>query len=261
MPITSINGTQYYFEISGKGKPIVLISGYGADHTYWQQVAPALAKDHQVIQFDNRGCGQTKDGGGELCSVTMAQDTWALIQMLGLIKPNIVGQSMGGTIAQQLAMYHGDALGRLALLNTAARWRLPMLKWFQYWLKAVKSADSKMLNDLVLIVGFGQEFLQNSSRVEAFLALVNSTPYPQSYRDALRQYHVLESHDARAGLHTIKNDALVMLAKEDCIAPLCDAQQLVDSIANADLLTIDGGHSSCFDQPEVVSQHLLSFLR
>ena len=260
MPNITINGAQYYFETQGKGKPVVLIAGYGADHTYWQYVAPVLAQRHQVVLFDNRGCGQTQDQNNELSSVEMADDVWQLIQTLGLHKPHIVGQSMGGTIAQQLAIRYGDNLGRIALLNTAAKWRQPMLKLFQYWLKAVEKADVKMLNDLVLIIGFGQAFLQDSNRVEAFLTMANATPYPQSYRNAMRQYRVLESHDAIGELVTIKNDAIVVLSEEDCIAPLCDAQLLVDHIPNADLITIKGGHSSCVDQPEAISKVLLDFL-
>ncbi len=260
MPFAVINTTRYYYELHGQGQPLVLISGYGCDHHYWQYVYPKLAEHFQVLIFDNRGSGQTEDDGSELSSTNMAHDTAALIDALQLKKPHVVGQSMGGTIAQMFAIHHGDKIDKLALLNTTAYWRKPMLMLFDQWLQHVKDGDIHALNDLALLIGFGDQFLQDNDKVSAFLEMANNLPNPQSYRNAARQYQVLAEHDARKLLNAINNESLVVLSEEDLISPQCDAQFIADHLAKAQLKTIAGGHSSCNDQPSTVIETLKNFL-
>jgi pimeloyl-ACP methyl ester carboxylesterase len=88
-----VNGASIYHEVRGEGPPIVLISGFTCDHTLWKPVVKLLAKHFQVIRFDNRGVGRTKDHAKILSAELLAEDVRGLIHALGLKKPHIIGQS------------------------------------------------------------------------------------------------------------------------------------------------------------------------
>ena len=109
-----------YREI-GEGSPIVLITGYLASMDNWApSFLDALAAHHRVVVFDNAGVGETAPLPGTLSISGMADQTSDLISTLGLHRPAVLGWSMGGMIAQALAVRHPDQVGRLVLAATQA---------------------------------------------------------------------------------------------------------------------------------------------
>src|SRR3990167_4083066 len=127
MPNITVNNVNFYYELHGKGQPLVLICGYTADHSYWLPILNALNQHFQVLIFDNPGIGQTTDDGSELSAELIADDIVALTKALNLKKPHILGASMGGTIAQCVASRHPQIVNKLVLLVTSAKWRKAML--------------------------------------------------------------------------------------------------------------------------------------
>ena len=107
-----LNNANFYYELHGKGHPLILIAGYSGDHLVWMPLLENLSKQFQVLLFDNRGVGQTTDDGRPLSAELMAQDVVALADALDLKKPHIVGQSMGGTIAQRVATHHSEKINK-----------------------------------------------------------------------------------------------------------------------------------------------------
>lgn len=109
---------EYY--VLGQGKPIVLISGYAANVGSWnRKFLLSLAEHNQLILFDNRNIGGSYNKSAAYTSKDLAEDTYNLITHLHLYKPAVIGISMGGMIAQQLAVLHSDEVSRLVLINTA----------------------------------------------------------------------------------------------------------------------------------------------
>lgn len=261
MPCCQIDKTNYYYELHGEGHPIVLISGYGCDHTYWQFVYPALAKYFQVLLLDNRGTGQTQDDGSTLTSSTMADEVVMLFKALGLSQPHIVGQSMGGTIAQMVAIRHGNDIDKLCILDSTARWRKPMLIGFQTYIKLLEQGLIDDAINLSFALCNGESFLRDETRVSAFLQRIKNNPYPQALTDTKRHQSVLEEHDSTKQLNKIDNETLVLAAKEDAIALNCDTEAMAKGIKNAILKIITGGHSSCNEEPQQVIDSLLAFLK
>jgi pimeloyl-ACP methyl ester carboxylesterase len=103
----------------GTGPPLVLIMGYGLTMEGWDpQLVHALAAHHQVVMFDNSGIGQTRLLPVPVSIDDMADQTSALISTLGLGRPEVLGWSMGGTIAQALAVLHPAQVSRLVLCAT-----------------------------------------------------------------------------------------------------------------------------------------------
>jgi len=118
MPKTTCNGIELYYEIHGKGKPLVLISGLRYSLWQWHKMIPILAEYFQVITFDNRGVGQSDKPAGPYTAQMLAADTVGLLEALNIEMAIIMGHSMGGFIAQAMALGFPQRLGKLILCST-----------------------------------------------------------------------------------------------------------------------------------------------
>ena len=118
MPFAKINGIDLYYEVHGKGPALVLAHGGGGNHLSWWQQVPALSKTCQVITFDHRSFGQSRDlpdGPGPRAFV---QDLTALLDHVGIQKAAVVGQSMGGWTVGGFAATHPERTSALILCDT-----------------------------------------------------------------------------------------------------------------------------------------------
>jgi len=107
------------YRVVGNGPPLVLIMGYGWTMEGWDpRLVHALARHNRVVMFDNAGVGRTQPLPAPLTIDAMADQTSALIDTLGLGRPNVLGWSMGGMIAQALAILHPAQVRRLVLCAT-----------------------------------------------------------------------------------------------------------------------------------------------
>ena len=117
----NVNGINLYYEIHGSGRPIVLLHGGLMHGGLFGPVLDMLAKDHKVITPDLQGHGRTADIDRPIDIRFMADDIAALIDHLGLDKPDVVGYSLGGGVALQVAVRHPDKLRRLVLVSANIR--------------------------------------------------------------------------------------------------------------------------------------------
>jgi pimeloyl-ACP methyl ester carboxylesterase len=118
MPKIHTNGIDVYYETHGAGKPLALIAGLGYGLWLWHKMIPGLAEHFRVIAFDNRGAGQTDKPDGPYDVHMLAADTAGLLDALAIPSAAVVGHSMGGFIAQELALVRPDLVGRLVLSAT-----------------------------------------------------------------------------------------------------------------------------------------------
>ena len=169
MPTININGVDIYYELHGQGDPLVLIAGYTCDHTFWNAMLDELAGKFRVLIFDNRGIGQTKDNGASFTLEMMAEDIVALIQQLGFLNPHILGQSMGGAIAQMIAKKYSDKINKLIILNSAAKFNTRTVKALESLLNLRKKDVSiDLLIEASMPWFFSSEYLTKSENISAF---------------------------------------------------------------------------------------------
>lgn len=261
MPKININNAEFYYELHGQGEPVVLISGYGANHLFWFPILPLLSQHFQVLVFDNRAIGQTIDNSHfPLTAEFMANDTMALIKELGLKKPHIVGQSMGGTIAQNIAARFPTLINKLGILNSSAKWRQAMLRglWSMWLIRKANNFDCWFETNLAWV--FGEEFLQNSEQVENLRLTILNDPYPQSVENQERQYAALTEFDGRAALKNITAKTLVSYGTQDIISLPSESKEIAENIMQAKLIEFDCGHGIVAEVPHELARTLIDFL-
>ncbi|MFI5488428.1 alpha/beta fold hydrolase [Micromonospora echinaurantiaca] len=116
-----VNGVHLYYETHGTGRPMILLHGGLGSGEMFGPILPTLAEHHQVVAVDLQGHGRTADIDRPLDVTLMADDVAALIDHLGLDKPDVVGFSLGGGVALQVAIRHPEKVGRVVSASANIR--------------------------------------------------------------------------------------------------------------------------------------------
>ena len=106
------------YDLRGRGSPLVLIQGVGVGRWGWEPVADRLARRFQVITIDNRGIGASDTPPGHYSTRMMAEDVLAVLDHAGIRRASLIGTSLGGMIAQELALAHPERVDKLVLVAT-----------------------------------------------------------------------------------------------------------------------------------------------
>jgi 3-oxoadipate enol-lactonase len=261
MPHAQVNGIELYYEVAGSGNPLLLINGLGGNAVDWEPLLPALCERFRVIAFDNRGVGRSSAPPGPYTTHEMAGDAAALLEYLGVPRTHVVGSSMGGMIAQKLALAHPERVDRLVLFATFARPRRAIM---DSWLTFLVQTEERGL-DLTgpalwgLPWLFTPQFMAQPERVEEALAW--QEPYPAPLHGIAGQAEAVRSHDTLDRLPRITAPTLVLVGAEDVLTPVYYSQELAAGIPGARLQVLaHGGHAALWEDPETGIEALLTFL-
>ena len=261
MATIQINNVEIYYEQHGHGEPLILIAGYACDHLFWSAILDHLKPYFQVFIFDNRAVGQTKDDGRSFTLEVMADDTIALIEKLGVARPHILGQSMGGAIAQIVARKYAKKLNKLIIMNSSAKFNTRTLLAIENLLTLRKENIS--LDHLInasLPWFFSSHFLDDKEKIARFKEALQNNPHPQSIQNQERQFKALLEFNSRNWLHEINIPTHIIAAEDDIVDLVSESHQLITGIKNATLSIVPGGHSSPIEQPEKVYKLIVDFL-
>ena len=261
MPTIEVDETHFYYELYGEGKPVVFIAGYTAAHTAWLNQFDPFSQNFQVVLFDNCAVGQTSDNGELLSIEIMADRTMGLIDALSLENPHIIGHSMGGNIAQMIAIKYPEKIDKVVIMNSVSKWNVVTVKAFDSLL-SLREMDAPIDCQLASAMPwyFGSEFLGDVKKIELFSELVVNNPYPQSLPDQIRQLHALKQFDGRNAINTISVPALVVSGEEDIVALPEESKTMAEAIPGATFLSLPGGHCSILEQPAVANKKIMEFL-
>jgi len=230
-----------YHEAHGKGDPLVLIAGLGNDLSSWALQAPEFGKRYRVISFDNRGSGHTDALDLPYSIRMMAEDTAGLLDALGIEKAHVLGVSMGGYIAQELAIRHPDRVRSLVLATTSVGPYLLKISVLQAWAREALAGMSPMTSfQIMLPFMFNDRCFEDPGVLEMAVGTIaghSSTP-PHILA---RQMTACVEHDARDRIGRICAPTLVIAGKEDPFVPFSLSEELATSIPNARLRVLDGG--------------------
>lgn len=257
-----INNSNYYYELHGKGDPLVLISGYGCDHFFWTPILDNLKKQFQVLIVDNRGIGQTRDLKEPISISSMADDMVALTQALNLKNPHFVGHSMGGAIVQSIGSRYNKEIGKLGILLSSAKIRQATLLGTQSILEMRKSGMSfdSIFNAMLAWV-YGEKFLQGKKNIQLLKSYYLENLYPQSIEDQERQFQALRKFDGREDLKSIQSHTLIVHGTQDLIVLPYETEYMAAHIPNAKLVKLDCAHGLIAELPEEISKLLIDFFQ
>ncbi|NOZ95358.1 MAG: alpha/beta fold hydrolase [Acidobacteria bacterium] len=262
MPSMTVRDIDIHYEIYGDGAPLVLIGGLGLDVASWGPQVTALARRFRVVVFDNRGVGRSDATEPPYSTAVMAEDTAALLDGLGIGRAHVLGVSMGGLIAQELALHRPDSVEGLILAATAGRiaprGRHAIDSWRRLVLEGVDRET--ILRDQLPWV-FSDRFLGNPDQVSGFVATVLSNPHPQPAEGFVGQAMACLRHDALARAAGIRARTLVVAGGDDILIPARSSAELADAIPGARLLVFDEApHAFPMESPDRFNEAVLYFL-
>ncbi len=263
MPLVDVGDTSLYYELHGQGHPLVMIRGLGSNADHWYSQLPALATQYRVTIFDNRGIGRSSDPGGQFSVAMMAGDTLGLLDALQLERPHVLGLSMGGMIAQELAINHPDRVHGLILACThpgSEEQVRPALEVENLFLEMVHEAtpESKAAAAPTL---FDPKNLAEKPEVAQEYAQV-SLKHPAGAEILTKQWNAVQDHDTHDRLADITAPTLVLTGDADVLIPPGNSDILARRIPGAKLVVVPGGgHQILVERPAVCNQIILEFLK
>jgi pimeloyl-ACP methyl ester carboxylesterase len=262
MPTVRVRDLDMFYVDVGAGPPVVLIMGFGGDHLAWGLQTPAFAASHRVIAFDNRGAGQTGTPDVPYTTAMMADDTVGLLDALGIARAHVCGVSMGGMIAQEIALRHPARVATLQLHATLGRPDAYMRALVAAWRRLRPAADREdWIRTMALWLFAACTYEQRPEFVELVVQNALMSPYPQSLTGFIRQGDAILAHDTLDRLAQIRCPTLVSVAEDDILVPPRFAHELARRLVGAELETLaDAGHGYFWERPEAFNAMCLDFI-
>lgn len=239
---------------------VVLLHGLGGDAGFWAAEQQSLARHFRVLAVDLRGSGSSPSSDGPFSIQDLAREVVGVLDAAGIDAAHVVGFSMGGLVAQAMAVEYPARVCRLVLAATFATTNVQA----RLFLHAVGSvyrggASAKQMFELVLPWLFSSRFLSDP-RAAPYLDYPEDADEEQPREDWLKLLDAQLAFDGQPRLLSIKAPTLVIAGEEDRLASLADAEQLAQGIKGGVLQVLQGGHLMNVESPEAFQQALVSFL-
>ena len=253
MPIIKAGDININYKVEGTGEPLIMIMGFGAGMEGWDSQTPFFAKYFKVITYDNRGAGKSDKPKGPYTTAMMAEDAVHLMDSLGIGKANVMGASMGGLIAQELAINHPEKVNRLVLACTFARLAMADPE-------GAKSTDTpEERQKRVLSLAYNKPFYRFF-----YGTLAKFRSIPQDSPEAMGiegQNAAVSTHDTVDRLASIRAPALVIVGTGDRLVSPSASEFLAGKIPDARLVKIEGGsHVFNVENKNEFNREALKFL-
>ena len=265
MPTAKVGDINLYYEVHGKGAPLVMIMGYTLRGEHGAELRDKLALEYRVIVPDNRGTGRSDKPEMPYTARMMADDVAGLLDVLGITSTSILGYSLGGMIAQEFALNYPDRLNNLILAATHCGRAKAVLPTPDDLALLFNPELAKMTPEeatrALLPLTWDKEFVaNNSSVIERFVA--TSCECPITLQAIASQQNALFTHNAYDRLPGIKAPTLVIVGSNDRLTPCENSKMLAGQIPDAELVMIKGATHGVFlaDPTGQVGEIILDFM-
>ncbi|HEX9776444.1 MAG TPA: alpha/beta fold hydrolase [Actinomycetota bacterium] len=259
MPHARSGDARIAYEVAGEGEPLLMIMGFATDARMWMFQLPALTQRFRCITLDNRGVGGSPYVPGDLTLEQMAADARAVLDAEGIGRAHVMGISMGGAIAQHLALDSPDRVDRLILAATWCRANpyLPRMASVgrtllrdsgQAW---VVRASMLWLFTPRFLLEFG-EALDQIERIAADMGMQPAV-FDQQVEAILR-------HDTAGRLASLTVPTLVLTGERDIFVPTELSVETAEAIPGAELVVLPGGHAFNVEHFAEFNEAVLRFL-
>lgn len=258
----TVDNIELYYELHGGGTPLVLLHGLQGDLSNFAGLIPALAKQHRVLAFDQRGSGWSDKPAQPYSMALYADDCARLMDALGIEQAHVLGMSMGGMIAQEFALRHPHRLRALVLgCTTPGGAGAPKLEGEarQHTYETADLAPEERARRLAK-AGFTEGFLDANPQVlEALIAARRQRPLDVAALQ--RRMAAIDGHDTYDRLEAIQAPTLVVTGRPDNIIDPDNSRILAQRIARAKLQILEpAGHLFWMERPRQTLDCVLAFL-
>lgn len=246
------DGRTLWARQEGSGPDVVLIAGIGDDHGVWDPVFDQLARRHRVTAFDNRGVGRSAIGEGPITIEAMAADVLGLMGALEIERAHLVGSSMGGAIAQDLALTAPEAVASLVLVGTWGERDEHLSRAISHIGHLLGTIEDPVeaFDAVALWAYSGQAHADGTVGRLLDAALASDSP-DQSLEDFERTAEALVGHDPGTRLEGIVAPTRVMVGSEDRLCPPRLGRRLAELIPGSSLQVLpDRSHQPFQEDPD-----------
>ena len=263
MPIAKLDHINLYYEIHGRGEPLLMLTDLGDDIQTWQFIISNLSKHFQLILFDNRGSGRSDTPNNEYSIKQFAEDSIALLEFLNIPKVHLLGHGMGGFIAQEIAIQHPERVLKLVLECTSPYSAIRNNQLYRVFEELIeKDLDKSLWYKSYYYWIYSHKFLEDSEFIDALIQFNLNYPYAQNKIGFKRQIEAAAVFDSRTRLSKITAETLVIIGEEDILIRAKDAEKLYQGITMASypVFIENCAHSIHNEDPKTFVHTILAFL-
>jgi pimeloyl-ACP methyl ester carboxylesterase len=262
MPHVDVNGERLYYETTGQGPPLALIRGLSRSLRFWGPFVDELKAHFTLVLYDHRGIGRSPIAARDFRIKDLASDLASLLLAIGVERAHVLGLSLGGMVAQRLALDHPHRVDKLVLASTTAGGvqsrfpRVDTLAFLALTNRLPVATDAKMQAPRIV-----------SPRAARARPEIASSWIPHLEAEPLDGNVVF--HQALAGalhhvyhrLSTLAHETLVITGTADRLIPAINSRRMATRIPRARLVELPGlGHDIVAEEPALVADHVRRFL-
>jgi pimeloyl-ACP methyl ester carboxylesterase len=265
MPLTNANGIELYYEVHGEGEPLLMIMGLAHNSLSWKNSLPALAKHFKVIIFDNRGTGRSSKPDTPYSIDIMAEEAKDVLDAVHVDKAHVYGISMGGMIAQRLALKYPNRIKSLVLGCTSPG-GINQVQPDTEVIMTLLSGASIPTTPLETAWGFvpilfSNYFIENhrDTIVEHIETMIE---IPTPAHGFMQQFQACLAHDTFEELDKITIPALVIHGDADRLIPVENGRILAEKIKDSELFIVPGvGHLYVTEAQKAVDDKVIDYIK
>jgi len=267
MPILKLADAEIYYEVHGEGAPFLFCSVTGLDHQAWKfHQVPEFSRDHRVIVFDYRGTGKSSKTVQKYSIKMFTDDAAALLDHLNVEQAIVCGHSMGGVVAQLLALDHPRKVKKLILASSGAAHPGAQGIPLAMCRDMVRKGFEDYIREHTIETGWTKEFVEkNPALIEKFLQVRMSGIAP--LENYLHFVLARQAHDHTGRLKEINVPTLVLVGDDENHGATDNthwaaAHHLAQEIPNAKLVVLKGeGHHYLATNPAAAHEAIREFIR
>ncbi|GAA2354248.1 alpha/beta hydrolase [Saccharopolyspora halophila] len=246
------DGTSLAYQVEGDGLPLVLLAGQANSHRWWDEVRYDFRATHRTITVDYRGTGDSGKPDKPYSTPGFAEDVIAVLDELGIETADVYGTSMGGRIAQWLAINHPERVRKLVLGCTTPGGANAIERDDEVR-RLLVQPDAHALAKVVLELMYSPEWLADHDGPRNVLGDRRMPAY------AMRRHRIASSeHDAWDELPRVRAETLILHGDDDRLTPVRNADLLAERIPNARLHVFPGARHAYFHEARATASKLVT---
>jgi len=249
VPYVNKGRKRIYYETRGQGEPLLLLMGWQGNRTWWpESLLSRLEKHFLLILMDHRGTGLSKDPLGFYSIKGLAKDATLVLDHFGLSSSAVLGVSMGGMIAQAMAIHFPDRLKKLLITSSSAK--VGLIRGLnkeqqQAWLTYLRKRD-RGLQEFIMDLLFSTDCKgDDNHHIKSFISRTRQQRTPA--RTVIKQFMAVQLFDSRKKLKHFHKPTLVVTGDNDMIIGSHHSEALARFMPHAMLYLVKGGTHAMLD--------------